>query len=129
MSTPPTELALPQVSELPLDHIEELLSVLPVVSEVPLPLLVPMLVEAMIPLFSEEDKDEPVVEDNESLPPTPALTLAEATPGTPPLTDPPAFQLSLCPAVSELLVVIPVELPSDMPLVLEAELPSVVLLL
>ena len=81
-----------------------------------------MLVDSIVPWLPETVDIEPVVEEDESLPPTPALTLAEATPGTPPLTDPLAFQLSMCPEVPELLVPALVELPVDIPLVLDAEL-------
>ena len=80
-----------------------------------------------MPLLSDVPVDEPVVEDDESLPLTPALTLAPPTPGIPPLTDPPAFQPSVCPAVSEVLVPVEVELPLDEPLVLDSELLAEVL--
>jgi hypothetical protein len=124
VSPPPTELALPQESVLPPDHIEVLPSLLPVVSAVPVPVDTPLLDDSMDPLLSELDDDEPLEEDEESLPPTPALTLAEATPGTPPLTDPPAFQLSVWPEDSELLVPALVEFPDDIPVVFEAVLPE-----
>ena len=106
---------------LPLETIEETLSLLPKVSADPLPVLVPLLVDSIVPLLSEVVDEEPIVEEDESLPPTPAFTLAEATPGTPPLADAPAFQLSMCPEASELLVPAPVELPVDIPLVLDSE--------
>jgi hypothetical protein len=90
VSAPPTELALPQVSELPLDHIEELLSLLPVLSEEPVPVLVPVVLESDVPLLVDDPvevdalapllsvvlDEEPVLDEVESLPPTPALTLA-----------------------------------------------------
>jgi hypothetical protein len=102
----------------------ELLSPLPVVSTDPLPVLVPVVREDIVPLLSELFVEEPAVEEEVSLPPTPAFTLADATPGMPPLTDAPAFQLSLCPDASELLVPVPEECPVDWPLVLEVELPA-----
>jgi hypothetical protein len=79
-----------------------------------------MVVADWVPLLSELSEEDPVIEEEESLPPTPAVTLAEATPGTPPLTEPPAFQLSLCPELLELLVPRLCELPCELPLVFEA---------
>lgn len=155
MSAPPTELALPQLSALPLDQDDDVVSLLPVESDDPVPVLVPVVVESDVPLLVDEPvevdelelllsvvlDEEPVVDDVESLPPTPALTLADPTPGTPPVTVPLAFQLSDCPEVSELLVPLLVELPVevpdvsvvddddpvDVPLVLDDELPDEVL--
>jgi hypothetical protein len=77
-----------------------------------------------VPLLSELTDEEPMVEEDMSLPPIPPPTLAEATPGTPPLTDALAFQLSLCPEAAELLVPKAAELPVEIPLVLVAELPN-----
>jgi hypothetical protein len=79
-----------------------------------------MVVAVWVPLLSELSEEDPFIEEEESLPPTPPFTLAEATPGTPPLIEPPAFQLSLCPELLELLVPKLSELPSELPLVLEA---------
>lgn len=140
---------------MPLDHDDDVVSLLPVVSADPVPVLVPVVVDSdvpllvddpvdvdeLLPLLSVELEDVPVEDDVESLPPTPALTLADPTPGTPPVTVPLAFQLSECPVVSELLVPLLVELPLDVPevsvvedddpvdepLVLDSELPEDVL--
>jgi hypothetical protein len=79
-----------------------------------------MVVAVWVPLLSELSEEDPFIEEEESLPPTPPFTLAEATPGTPALIEPPAFQLSLCPELFELLVPWLSELPSELPLVLEA---------
>ena len=124
VSVPPRELELLKVSEVPLDHIAELLSLLPVESADPVPEVIPWLDDSIIPLLSELVDEMPVVDDDESLPPTPAFTLAEATPGTPALTDAPAFQLSLWPEEAALLVPRLFELPEDTPLVFEIELPD-----
>jgi hypothetical protein len=112
------------MSALPLDHVEELPSLRPVVSAEPVPVLVPELVDPNVPLLSELVDEVPVVEEDESLPPIPAPTLAVATPGTPPLTDALASQLSECPEVSELLVPVAEELPVDDPLLTDSELPE-----
>jgi hypothetical protein len=124
---PPTELALPQVSALPLDQDDEDVSLLPLVSVAPAPTVVPVLADSDVLLLSDVPVDEPVVADDESLPLTPALTLAPPTPGIPALTDPPAFQPSVWPAVSEALVPVEVELLLDEPLVLDSELLAEVL--
>jgi hypothetical protein len=124
---PPTELALPHVSTLPLDQEDEDESLLPVVSVAPVPVVAPVLEDSDVPLDSDAPVDEPVVEDAESLPLTPALTLAPPTPGIPALTDPPAFQPSVWPAVSEALVPVELELLLDEPLVLDSELLAEVL--
>jgi hypothetical protein len=78
-----------------------MLLLLPMESAEPMPVLTPELVASIVPLLSESIDEEPDVEEDVSLPPIPAPTLAEATPGTPPLTDALASQLSECPDVSE----------------------------
>ena len=117
-------LALPQLSEIPLDHTAELPSLVPAVSTEPMPLEVPTLEDSISPLLPEVDDEEPNELEDESLSPIPAFTLAEATPGTPPLTDAPAFQLSTCPAEPELLLPALVVTPLLVPLVLVAVLPA-----
>jgi hypothetical protein len=74
---------------------EETPSLLDEDSTAPMVLPVPMLVENCVPLLSELPDEEPVVEEDWSLPPIPPPTLAEATPGTPPVTEAFAFQLSV----------------------------------
>jgi hypothetical protein len=80
---------------LPLDHEEELVSLLPAVSVDPVPEEVLVLVDSMVPALSDVPVEVPDEEDAESLPLTPALTLAPPIPGMPPLTDPPALHPSV----------------------------------
>jgi hypothetical protein len=100
-------------------------SLTPLESELPTPLDEPVALDSIVPLLSDAPEEcasdapvlldelleEPADVDDELLPLTPALTLAEATPGTPPLTEPPAFQPSVSPVVVEELDPVDVELP------------------
>lgn len=125
------ECALPQVSELPLDHIDVFVSLLPTVSALPVLVLVPRVadsiapllfatpleLDSIAPLLSEVLADDPVLEEVESLPLMPPCTLAEATPGIPPLTEPPTFQPFVCPLDWDELIPAEVELPLEVPVV------------
>ena len=124
MSDPPEELALPTVSLEPVDHNVDWLSLLERVSACPVELLVPTEVSAWVPMLCEVPDEEPVIADTESLPPTPPSTLAEAIPGIPPLTEAPAFQLSLCELALELLCPWLIELPVELPNELVVEPPT-----